>query len=79
MQGAKGFVIATELGLAVVSSVGPVAALVGSWGKALFGGLTGAAAGCITGATLGEVVDELIFDGRRCLDCGLSFSEHSKV
>lgn len=79
LQGVKGFVAATELGLAVASSVAPIAALAGSGAKALLGGLAGAAVGCITGATLGEAVDELIFDGRRCLDCGLSFSQHSRV
>jgi hypothetical protein len=41
---------------------------------AILGGLIGAATGCITGAKLGEIIDDQVLDNYSCLNCGLSFS-----
>ena len=74
LQGAAGALSGARFGGLVGAIGGAPGMAIGTLAGAILGGLIGGAAGGITGAKIGEVVDERILDNYQCLDCDHRFS-----
>lgn len=75
LQGVSGAMAGARLGGAVGVIAGPPGMALGSIAGAILGGLVGGAAGGITGAKIGQVVDERLLNNYRCLVCDHCFSQ----
>ncbi|MCD2451142.1 hypothetical protein GO003_012135 [Methylicorpusculum oleiharenae] len=71
----SGAAMGAELGATVGLLGGPVGAAAGSVGGALMGALIGATAAGVTGAKLGQVIDQKVLHNYVCQDCGLQFGD----
>lgn len=56
---------------------GPAGMAVGTIAGAIVGGLFGGATGCSAGIALGQLIDDNVLRGYRCINCGLTFSRAS--
>lgn len=54
---------------------GPIGATLGGVAGAVLGALAAGTAGCVTGITLGQIVDRTVLENHECLRCGHSFSQ----
>lgn len=69
----------TAVSTEIISAIGlvafPAVSTIGIAGKALISALLGAATAGVTGAKLGEVIDQKVLHNYVCQSCGLQFGD----
>jgi len=75
VAGATGSVAASRTGAALGAIVGPARSVVGRVAGAVIDALCGGAAGCNTGAVLGNAIDDNVLDNFDCVSCGHRFGK----
>lgn len=68
-------VVAAEMGSAVGLIAGPAGSAVGTLGGALIGALIWATTAGVTGAKLGQVIDQKVLHNYICQHCGIQFGD----
>lgn len=76
LNGLSATTIGANIILIAGSPTGGPATAVGRLASSIMAAFVSGAAGCITGARIGELIDRNVFDSYRCIHCNCSFSMH---